>query len=381
VLAVDLPQVVQAVLFLLFADLTALISAVIGPTYDNLLVPEMSAHALYPAVFVSAPAPSDFLGRAAEFSAYLIAGVVDPVVALLALGIAVLYLARTTLPRWAPTFDGLLPRLVLSIAAANFTVPIAAGILSLSGALYPVVAGWDGGAWHHWVALGGYGEFELSWDNGLLAFVLSLVEFALVFSLILAIGLRDALLAVLLVALPLLTLLWPFRPLAALPRRAWLLFAELAFLPCVLVIPLELAVGSPSPVLLVGYLGAAVASPFLLSVAGSHLVAIGFPSGGTVAQASANRGLASAPGAATGLAAPALAAVRDSGAIGRAAGGAARSAATAGGPLAVPAALHELLGHGALSVARHIGERSGRGGGPPHFPPLRPEAVGGDGRP
>jgi len=379
--AVDLPQVVQSVLFLLFADLTALVAAVIGPTYDNLLVPELAPHALYPAVLAGAPAPSDFLGRAAEFSEYLIAGVVDPLVALLALGVAGLYLARASHSRWAATFDGLLPRLVLSVVAANFTVPIAAAILALSGALYPVAADWDGGAWHHWVALAGYGEFQLSWDNGVLAFVLSLVEFTLVLALVLAIGLRDALLAVLIVLLPLVTLLWPFRPLAALPRRAWLLFAELAFLPCVLVIPLELAVGSPSPVLLVGYLGAAVASPFLISVAGTHLVAVGFPSSGTLTQAAASRGLAGAPGAASGLAAPAVSAARDSGAVGRAVAGTLRSASTAGGPLAVPAAIHELLGHGTASLARHIGQRTGGRGGPPRFPPLRPEAGGGDGRP
>jgi hypothetical protein len=380
-LALDLPQIVQTVLFLLFADLTALIAAVIGPTYDNLLVPELNAHALFPAVFVGTPSPSDYLGQAARFSEFLVAGVVDPLVALLALGVAVLYFARSTLPRWAATFDGLLPRLVLSVAASNFTVPIAAAILGVAGALYPVVASWDGGAWHRWVALGGAGELQFSWDNGVLAFVLSLVEFALVLALVLAVGLRDALLAVLLVILPLVTLLWPFRPLATLPRRAWLLFAELAFLPCVLVVPLELAVAAPNVVLLVGYLGAAAASPYLISVAGAHLVAIGFPSGSTVAQGATNRGVAAAPGAGAAVAGPAAALGREAGTGGRAASGALRAAGGAGGPLAVPAALHELLGHGAAALARHVGARAGPGGAPPRFPPLRPGAGGGDGRP
>jgi hypothetical protein len=379
--SLDLPSAVQLILFLLFADITALVAAVIGPTYDNLLVPELAPHAVYPAVFAAGAGPSNYLAQAASFSSYLITGVVDPMVAMLAVGVAVLYLARASLARWSATFDGLLPRLVLAVAAANFTVPIAAAILDLSGSLYPVVAGWDGGSWHHWVNLAGIGEFRLSWDNGILAFVLSLVEFGLVLALLLTVGLRDALLAVLLVVLPLATLLWPFRPLASVPRRAWLLFAELAFLPCVLVVPLELAVASPSPVLLVGYLSAALASPFLLSVAGTHLVAIGFPSASTTVQGASLRGLAAAPSSAAGLASPAASAARESGAAGRAAAGTLRSAASTAGPLAVPAALSELLGHGALSVARHIGRRGDGNRTPPRLPALRPELGGGHGRP
>ncbi len=380
-LALDLPQLVQAVLFLLFVDITALVAAVIGPTYDSLLVPELAPHALFPAVLAAAPGPSDYLGQAAGFSSYLIGGVIDPAIAVLAVGVAFLYFARSASARWATTFDELLPRLVLAVVVANFTVPIAAGILELAGGLFPVVAGWDGGAWQQWVHLAGAGEVTYAWDNGVVAFVLSLVEFALVFALVLAVGLRDALLAVLLVVLPLVTLLWPFRPLSSIPRRAWLLFAELAFLPCVLVVPLELAVDCPTPVLLLGYLGAAVASPFLLSTAGAHLVAIGFPSGGTLAQGGAARGLAAAPSAAGGITAPASAALRDSGAVGRAAGGTARAAASAAGPLALPAAIHELLGHGALAVGRHVGARAGGRTGPPRVPPLRPRPGRGDGRP
>ena len=378
--ALDLPNLIQLVLFLLFSDLTALIAAVIGPTYDNLLVPMLSPQALYPAVLGAGANPSDYLGQAAAFSSYLITGLVDPLVALVAVGVSLLYLARATLARWAQTFDGLLPRLVLAVAAANFTVPIAAGILDVAGSVYPVVAGWDGGSWHHWVNLAGWGEFRLSWDNGLLAFLLSLVEFALVFGILLAVGLRDALLAVLLVVLPLLTLLWPFRPLASVPRRAWLLFAELAFLPCVLVVPLELAVSSPSPVLLVGYLTAAMSTPFLISAAGSHLVGIGFPSAGTTVLGSSGRGLAPAPVGVAAVLSPAAAAVRETGAPGRAAAGTLRAAAGAAGPLAVPAALHELLGHGALSVARHIGRRWDPNRSPPRLPPLRSGLGGGDGR-
>ncbi|HTT16960.1 MAG TPA: hypothetical protein VMH49_06370 [Thermoplasmata archaeon] len=371
-LALDLPVLVQTLLFLMFIDITALVNAVIGPTYDNLLVPEMAPHALYPAVLAAHPVPADYLGQAASFSSYLLTGVVDPVVALVALGIAFLYLGRTVVARWASSFDALVPRLVLAVVAANFTVPICAALLGLAGGLYPVVAGWDGGAWRQWVHLSGYGAVGLTWDNGVVAFVLSLVEFTVVFSLVLAIGLRDAVLAVLIVVLPLVTLLWPFRPLASVPRRAWLLFLELAFLPCVLVVPLELAVDSPNPVLLLGYLSAALASPFLLSIAGTHLVALGFPSASTVTQSGVGRGLAAAPAAVGGLALPAAGAARGAGAAGQALAGATRAAGGASLPLAMPAALHELLGHGASAVVRHLQPGSRAMRAPGRLPPLRP---------
>jgi hypothetical protein len=374
-LATDLGSLVQAILFLLFADLTALVAAVIGPTYDNLLVPALSPSALYPPIAAASPAASNYLAPAAHFSSFLIAGVVDPAVALAALGVALLYLARSVVSRWAVTFDGLLPRLVLAVGAANFTVPIAGAILSLAAALFPVVAGWDGGAWQHWINLGGDGELQFSWDNGVVAFVLALVEFVLVFSLLLAVGLRDALLAVLLVLLPLFTLLWPFRPLSAIPRRGWLLFVELAFLPSVLVVPLELAVRSPNPEILVGYLGVALASPYLLSASGSHLMAIGFPSVGSTVHQSSQRGLAVAPAAATGLASPAAGVLKGGGATGAAVAGGIRAAGSASAPLAAPLAVTELLGHGALHLARHIGGRSG-GGGPARVPPMRPGGRG-----
>lgn len=375
-LAVGLGSYIQAILFALFAGLNALLAAVIGPTYDNLLVPELSPGALYPPLTAAAPPSSDFLAPAAHFADFLLVGVVDPAIALIALGVAGLYLARSVAPRWSGTFDDLLPRLVLSVVAANFAVPIAGAILSVSGALFPVVANWDGGAWQHWVNLAGFGQMKFSWDNGIVAFVLSFVEFVLVFLLVLAVGVRDALLAVLLVLLPLFTLLWPFRPLSSIPRRAWLLFGELAFLPSILVVPLELAVGSPDPEMLLGYLGVALASPFLLSVSGAQLMAVGFPSvGGTVSQ-SAQRGLSLAPGAASGYAAPAAAAVRTQGAAGAAAFGSLRAAGTASAPVAGPLALSELLGHGALHLARHIGGRSGGADRPPRFPPLRPGGSG-----
>jgi hypothetical protein len=372
----DLGSLIQAILFALFAGLTAIVSAVVGPTYDHLLVPELSPAALYPALGMAGAGPNDYLSAAAQFSTFTLANIVDPAIALVAVGVALLYLSKTLVARWAATLDGLLPRLILSVVAANFTLPIAAAILGVAGSMYPVLAGWDGGAWEHWVNLAGYGQVRFSWDNGALAFVLSLVEFVLVFALILAVGLRDALLAVLLVLLPVFTLVWPFRPLSPLARRAWFLFGELAFLPCVLIVPLELAVGSPSAVLLVGFLGCAVASPYLLSVAGTHLTAFGFPSSSSLVGATSQRGLGSAPGAATSYAGPAVQASRNSGALGQAAVGATRAAGAASAPLAVPLAAGQLVGHAALHLVRHLPGSRPSSTGPGKWPPVR---TGGSG--
>jgi hypothetical protein len=376
VLGVDLGDLIRTILFLLFAGLTAIVAAIIGPTYDNLLVPELSPGALYPAIGASGSDPNNFLATAAHFSTYLLANVVDPAITLVGVGIALAYLSKALVARWAAALDGLLPRLILAVIAANFTVPIAGAILGVAGGLYPVVAGWDGGAWQHWVNLAGFAEVPFSWDNGALAFVLSLVEFAAVFALVLAVGLRDALLAVLIVVLPILTLLWPFRPLSPLARRAWFLFGELAFLPCVLVIPLELAVNSPSPVLLVGYLAAAVGSPYLLSLAGTHLVAFGFPSGNATVHSGAQRGLAVAPRGASASFGPAAETVRSQGAAGRAAWGVTRVAGSAAAPAAAPLAVAEALGHAGLHLARHI-QRGPTSSGPPSgWRPIRGGGAG-----
>lgn len=372
----DLSGLIQLLLFLLFAGLTAIVTAVVGPTYDQLLVPELRPAALYPALVASTSNPSDYLSAATSFSTYTLVNVVDPAIAVVAVVVALLYFARVFVDRWAATLDGLLPRLVIAVVAANFTVPITSAILGVGGALYPVLAGWDGGAWQQWVNLAGIGQFQYSWDNGALAFVLSLVEFFLVFGLVLAIGLRDALLAVLVVLLPLFTLLWPIRPLAPLARRAWFLFVELVFLPCVLVVPLELAVGSPSPVLLVGYLGCALASPYLLSVAGTHLTAFGFPAAaGTISGGSA-RGLTTASSGATSFAGPAASSGSTSGPARQAFAGALRAAGSAAAPAAMPLAAAQLVGHSAAHLVRHVGGQARGPAGPGRWPPIR---TGGSG--
>lgn len=358
---IDWSSLLQAILFALFADLTAIVAAIIGPTYDNLLVPSLSPNALYPSPFGSGADPTNYLAAATHFSTFVLANVVDPSATLFALAVALAYLSKAVLARWAQMLDGLLPRLVVAVVAANFTVPIAGIVLGLGSALYPVLAGWDGGAWQHWTNLAGFAEVRFSWDNGALAFILSIVEFVLVFSLVLAVGVRDAVLAVLIVVLPLVTLFWPLRPFSPLARRAWLLFAELAFLPCVLVIPLELAVGSPNPVLLIGYLGAALASPFLLSLAGTQLVAFGFPGAAGAVQSGAARGVSTSPAAATAHLQPIASGLKSTGDAGRAFSGAVRVAGTAAAPAAAPLAAAELIGHGTLRLLRHLPGTQHRG--------------------
>lgn len=365
-LAISLSNLIRLILLLLFANFTALVAAVTGPTYDNLLIPELGRAALYPSLASAGAGPGDFLAPAARFSNFTITNLVDPAVTLIALGVALLYLAKPLAARWAATFDGLLPRLVLAVVAANFAVPIAGAVVELGSTTYPVFAGWDGGAWTHWVNLAGWGEYGFSWDNGAVAFVLSLVQFALVFGLVLAVGVRDAVLAVLLVLLPIVTLLWPLRPLAPLARRAWLLFVELVFLPCVLVVPLELAVGSPNPVMLVAYLGTAVASPYFLSLAGTQLVAFGFPGSGGTIHPGVQRGWSTASSAAAAPARPAAtAATRSSPAVGRAFAGATRAAGSAAAPASFPLVAAELVGHGALHLVRHLSQNARSVGSPP----------------
>ncbi|MGP8158829.1 MAG: hypothetical protein ACLPWO_04380 [Thermoplasmata archaeon] len=367
--SVDLGDLVRTILFLLFAGLTAIITAIIGPTYDNLLVPELQPGALFPPILGPGNGAANYLSTAARFSGFILSNVVDPAVALVALGVAVLYLSRSIIARWADALDALLPRLVLGVVGANFTVPIAGAVLGVAGSLYPVVSGWDGGAWQHWVNLAGWGQVSFSWDNGALAFVLSFVEFAAVFALLLAVGIRDAALAVLLVLLPIFTLVWPLRPLSPLARRGWLLFGELAFLPCVLVVPLELAVASPNPVMLVSYLAVAVASPYFLSLAGTSLVSFGFGGASGIVHSNVQRGLQLAPSAATSSLGPVANGVRTSSAAGGAFAGATRVAGSAAAPAAAPLVVSELLGHGAWQLMRHVGSSPGKHSPSPQ-PPL-----------
>lgn len=381
----DPTVIIQAWLFAFFAGLTAILATITGPTYDNLFVPEMSGASLYPNLPLGGGG-SGFLTTAASFSDYLLANLVDPVIVLVAIGLGLLYLARSVLGREEVRFQGALPKLIGSVILANFALPLAGVLLSVGAAAFPVVAGFDHGAWQQWTNLAGFGEIQFAWDNGALAFVISFALFSIVLLLAVAVALRDALLAVLLVLLPVLTLLWPIPVLAPLARRAWLLFGELVFLPCVLVVPLELAVGSSSILVLLGYLTVALSSPWLISLAGAQLTGGGFPAAGSALGAGIQRGMAAAsssvgqsfsalgrvnrstpiplgsdPSGGGGLAAGVAASPGKSGWYGygavTSAGRLGQLAGRAGFPASAPLVGAELLGRGAGHLLRHVGAR------------------------
>ena len=368
---------IQAILFAFFAGLTGIIAAVIGPTYDGLVVPALDPAALYPALPAGVSSSDTFLSHGAAFSTYLVANLVDPAIALVGVGVALAYLGRALLGRWAGRAEPLFARLVLSVLLANFTIPLAGAVLAIAGSAYPVIAGWDHGRWQHWVNLGGFGGAAFAWDNGLLAFVISFALFSLVLLLATAIALRNALLAVLLVLLPAFTLLWPIPALAPLARRAWLWFGELAFLPCVLVIPLELAVGAPNILLLLGYLTVAVASPGLISVAGNHLSGLGFPSAGAAVTGGIQRGMLAASRAGQGAVGPIGRVASVAGPVRSIAGIASRSLGGAAFPAALPILAGEFLGHGTAHLVRHLSGQARGSASADRFPPSGGRAGGG----
>ncbi|HEV2519764.1 MAG TPA: hypothetical protein VGX00_03975 [Thermoplasmata archaeon] len=348
-----LDPIIQSILFSIFSGLTVILQTITGPTYEGLLVPEMAPGALFP------PFPGSggsFFARSIDFSNFLVVHLVDPAIVLIAIGLGLLYLGRSFLGREALRLEGAVPRLVVYVVLANLAVPVAGAVLDLAGSIYPMVAGFDGGAWQSWQNLTGPGALSFSWDNGALAFIVSFVLFSLVLLLAIAVALRDALLAFLIVVLPMLTLAGALPGLRTLTRRAWFLFAEAAFLPCLLVIPLELAVGAPSILLVVSYLTLALASPSLLSVAGTQLGQLGFPSASGVLTQGVQRGLSIASLGATSYARP-LSETRGPKASGGALGGLSSSVGAFGRtalPGAIPLAFGELLGRGAGHLFRHV---------------------------
>ena len=368
-----LEVIVQGILFAIFSGLTGILSVILGPTYDGLLVPELSPDSLYPAL--SSDGGSGFFQRAVDLSGFVVGHLVDPVVPLLALSIGILYLARAVLPQLAVRTQSLVPKLVFSVILANFSLPVAGAILGIAHAGYGELVVYDGGSWQHWMNLAGPGFLVFSWDNGALAFVLTFVLFALVLLLAAAIAVRDALLAVLVVLLPLFTLVYPIPSLAPLARRGWLLFGQLAFLPWVVLVPLELAVRSGSAPLLVGYLTVALAAPGLLALAGSHAGAMGFPAAGSALTSGVSRGLslgASAGGSVLNAPVPRGGQTPSAATALRAAG---RTAASVPMPVSLPFFAAEMAGHGAARLFRHIPsfvrDHAGRLAGP-RFPAIHP---------
>ncbi|MGC2290054.1 MAG: hypothetical protein WA688_09410 [Thermoplasmata archaeon] len=288
--SIDWNVVVQAILFALFAAGTAVLNFLIQPTYDNLVVPELSAPSLFPSL--AHPGTSaGFLSAAIPFSDFIVGSLVDPAIALVLVGLAGLYLVRSFSSRFGDRLEPLLPRLVIALLGANFTLPLAASALDLGGDTFRLVSSFDNGAWRQWTNLVPAGGIAFSWDNGVLAFVVTFALFAMVLALATVVALRDAMVAVLLVLLPIFTLLWALPPLESLARRGWSLFVELAFLPSVILIPLELAVGAPSVLLVLAYLSLAVGSPYLISISRTQLGSMGFPSAGGALTGGLQRGL------------------------------------------------------------------------------------------
>src|SRR5215831_1197495 len=105
---VDWTVVFKSVLFALFAQLTLALWVVTGATYDGLFVPMMSASSLYPGLPPGPVAPGSFLTTAATFSDYMVANVVDPLVAVVAVVVGLLYLFRASFARWGARFDHLI---------------------------------------------------------------------------------------------------------------------------------------------------------------------------------------------------------------------------------------------------------------------------------
>jgi hypothetical protein len=269
----------------------------------------------------------------------------------------------------------MVPRMIDAVVLANFSLPVTSAILGLAGAGYPVLADYDGGAWQHWSALSGPGFLTFSWDNGVLAFVLTFVLFSLVLLLAAAVALRDALLAVLVVLLPLFTLLYPIPTLTSLARRGWILFGQLAFLPWVLIIPLELAVGSGSALLLVGYLTVALAAPGLLAMAGAQLGPLGFPPAGSTVSGAVQRGLATA--SLSGGAVLSTSFGRPVPTTSAAVGNAARAATSVPFPASLPLFAGGLAGHAGTRLFQHIPGLTGMAGRPGRFPVVHPPGGGG----
>ena len=277
----DLFLVIQAILLALFGALTVVLNTVIGPFYDNVFVPEMAPQSLY-AAYLGGGSSSNLFATGATLSQFVVVNLVDPMAILIVIGVGVLYLVRATLPERAQVWRGLAPRLVLGVLLSNVVLPLTYILWSIALLVYQPLFAYGGGAWQSYNNLVPTGGISFAWDNGVIAFIVTLMLLTLVLGLGFLIAFRDALLAVLLVLLPPLTLLWPIPPLSGFARRAWRLFGEMAFLPTLVVIPLVLAVGAPSILLVAGLLAVAVGAPSLLSQVGGNLVSLGFPHPGSM---------------------------------------------------------------------------------------------------
>lgn len=285
--------IVQAILFALFGALTAAVAVVTAPTYDNLFVPEMS-----PASAFASWTGGNVFAAAVDLSNTLLTELVDPLAVLVIAAVGFLYMVRSVYP--SPKLTGLAPKLLFALLVANLVIPLTSVVWQLAGGVYPVFYEYGGGAWRSYSNLVGPGAVDLSWDNGVLGLVVSWILFGLVLLLAFLIAFRGALVAVLLVVLPPLTLLYPLPGARAIARRAWILFVEMAFLPCFVVIPLVLAVGSGSVLVTLGLFAVALAMPQILSSSGTAISHAGFPNTSFTVAGGLTQGAGTAQETATG---------------------------------------------------------------------------------
>jgi hypothetical protein len=288
----DYGPIVQGILFAIFGALTAAVATVTGPTYNDLFVPQMAPSNAF-AVWQG----GNVFAQGVQFSNVVLVDLVDPAAVLVFVAVGLLYLLRSAWPR--PDLSHLAPRLVLGLLVSNLVLPLTEVLWQLAAAIYPIFYGYGGGAWQSYSNVVGPGGISLSWDNGVLGFVVSLVLFLLVLMLAFLIAFRGALLAVLLVLLPPLTLLWSIPAASSLARRAWGLFIEMTFLPCLVVIPLALAVGETNVLVTLGLFAVALAMPQLMSIAGGSASQLGLPSSGYMIAGGLSRGVSSSAVTAT----------------------------------------------------------------------------------
>lgn len=290
---------VQAILFAIFAAITGAVTSVAGPTYDNLLVPSLAPASIYAPLTGGGGATGGLFAAGTTMSNDLLVNIVDPLAILVFMGVGILYLVRAVIPSRAGKLADLAPRLVVGILLANAVLPVVGLLWDVAGAIYPVVYSYQGGEWQTFTNLVPNSAISFSWDNGVLSFIASLAILVLVLLLTFLVAFRDALIAVLLVLLPPLTLLWPLPPFSGLAKRAWRLFFEMAILPSALVVPLALAVGLPSLLLVLALFAVAVGMPQLISIVGNSLHGLGFPNAGSVVSQGLMGGVRSASGVAT----------------------------------------------------------------------------------
>ena len=360
---------VKAVLFALFGALSAAVSLAVEPTYDRLFVPEMSPSALF------APwTGGGLFGGAVRMSSFLLVNVVDPFAVLVIAGVGVLYLARASLPSLAGRLQDLGPRLLLGILIANLAVPLAQVIFLLGAAVYPVFYAYQGGAWQSYANLVGPAGLSVAWDNGLLALIGALALLGMTLLLAFLVAFRDALLAVLLVLLPIFTLFWPWPFASSLASRGWKLFVEMTFLPCFLVVPLALAVGSQSVLIVLALFGLALGMPSLLSLGGRGLGALGSPSPAGFVAAGLGRGPGMGVDSVGGVAQHGTRSFRSS--FPRGGAGARPTAPWPSAALGPASAVVWGIGEGVGKLAHHLGSAANRhlghgGGGSGASPAMR----------